>query len=516
MENTEKNKYSQDISELKFKKQNAWEMLNEDDEKEMERLSKRYIEFLSSCKTERATINWLESEARKLGFRNLTSNKEVTKKFKAGSKVYYINKNRAIAFAVIGKRPLTEGMHIVAAHHDVPHLDLKAIPLYEKYGLALLKTHYYGGIKKFQWAAIPLALHCFAITKDNKQITFSIGEKPEDPVFTITDMPPHLSYKLQDERKSREVIKGEELNILVGNRPKIVRNETQELSKNQNHIQSQTQSQNSNDQQVQNQASLAKAGPEERVKAAVLEYLYRNYGITEEDLAWAEVSAVPAIAPREVGFNRELIGGFGHDDRSCVMAAFEAISQIKNPEHTAVVIFFDKEEIGSAGANSAQSMMIPDFITFLLEKTEPPATYENMRKTFINSYVLSADTNAPIDPSFDTAWDPLNSGYMGHGVWICKFTGSGGKVGSSEAEAEFIAKIRSLLQKNKIPYQFGEMGKVDEGGGGTVAKFLAQQNMHVLDISIPVLSLHSPFEVLSKVDYYYTVLACKAFLENAL
>lgn len=471
-------------TELGYKKTSGWESLQAQDERVMEDQARRYMDFLSVCKTERESLAWLDKAARQRGFVPLSESKP-GQTLKPGTRLIFNNKNRAMGLAVIGRKPITEGLHLVAAHHDVPHLDLKALPLYEKHGLALLKTHYYGGIKKFQWAALPLALHGFVITKGGKQITFAIGEKPGDPVFSITDLPPHLSAKVQNDRKATEVLKGEELNILVGNRPRKPTGGNQ-------------------------------AKGEEKVKGAVLDYLHRTFGLVEEDLAWAELSAVPALSPREVGFNREMVGGFGHDDRSCVMAAFEAIINVKVPEHTAAILLFDKEEIGSAGASGAQSMMIPDFFSSLIELANGHVSYGLLRQAISNTYVLSGDTNAPIDPTFDAAWDPSNAGYLGNGVWICKFTGSGGKVASSEADVEFIARMRSLLSREKIPYQFGEMGKVDEGGGGTVAKFLAQLNMHVLDLALPVLSLHSPFEILAKVDYHHTIRAYQAFLAQSL
>ncbi len=467
----------------RFQPVNGWDNLPKAEEKLLEKHADRYLEFLQKCKTERETLTHLEESAKKDGFK-LVSPDSSPRKLTPGSRVMFISKNRAMGLAVIGKRPVEKGFHVVAAHHDVPHLDLKALPIFEKHGLALLRTHYYGGVKKFQWCAIPLALHGFAITKSGKTVSFQIGEKQGEPVFTITDVPPHLSYKVQNDRKATEVFKGEELNILVGSKP---------LPKNKD-----------------------TAKGEERVKNAVLEHLFRTYGLEEEDLAWAEIAAVPAFEPREVGLSREMIGGFGHDDRSCVMAAYEAIRNVKVPEHTAVVLLLDKEEIGSAGSSGAQSMMIPDFFNLLVHLQTGGTSYTLLRQSLSESMVLSGDTNAPIDPTFEAAWDSSNAGLLGNGVWICKFTGAGGKSGSSEADVEFIAGIRRLLTRRKIPYQFGEMGKVDEGGGGTVAKFFAQLNMNVLDLALPVLGLHSPFEVLSKVDYHATIAAYQAFMEEKL
>jgi aspartyl aminopeptidase len=480
-------------SALLYKPANAWEGLNPAAEKDLEKKAGAYIDFLNTCKTERETISFIETHAVKHGFKPIATVFQ-GKALKPGTKVYWINKNRAIGLAVLGKRPIETGIHAIVAHHDVPHLDLKPIPLFQKHNLALLKTHYYGGIKKYQWCAIPLSLHVFAVTTTGKNLAFSIGEKPGDPVFTITDVAPHLSYKVQNDRKATEVFKGEELNVLVGSRPIAGKAAAKAKGK----------------------AGKGEDKPADLMKQRVLEYLHAHYGMTEEDLAWAEVSVVPALPVREIGFDRSLIGGFGHDDRSCVMAGLEAIFEVKTPENTAVALFFDKEEIGSAGASGAQSMMVSDFLNQIVEAAAGRTSYQLLRKVLSESFVLSGDTNAAVEPTFEGAWDLSNSGLIGNGVWICRYTGSGGKYGSSEADIEFIARVRALFQKQQIPYQFGEMGKVDEGGGGTVAKFLAQLNMHVLDLGLPVLGLHSPFEVLSKIDYYYTIKAYRAFMEEKL
>ncbi|HAE41065.1 MAG TPA: aminopeptidase [Candidatus Riflebacteria bacterium] len=466
-----------------FKVECAWDKIKNSELKLLETRCKDYLEFISRCKTERGTIEFAEKLINKAGFKPLAPLGQ-NKKLKPGSKVYFINKSRAMGLAVIGKRPVSEGFRFIAAHHDVPRIDIKAQPLYEKHGLALFKTHYYGGIKKFQWAAIPLSLHIFAIDRAGKNLSFVIGEKPGDPVFTITDIAPHIGKKIQYERKTADVLAGEELNIVVGNRP-------MPLSKDQT---SETPN---------------------RVKNAVLEYFETNYHLTEEDIAWAEIRAVPALAASEVGFDRALIGAYGHDDRACVGAALAAITEMGIPEHTAAVMFYDKEEIGSAGPNGAQSMLTTDFLSMLTEATSGDSSFATIRTAIRATMVLSADTNAPIDPTFEGAYDPLNSGVVGKGVWITKHSGSAGKSGSSEADIEYLAYIRRLLSKENIPYQFGEMGKVDEGGGGTVAYLLANLNMNVVDISLPTLSLHSPFELISKIDYHYSVSAYKAFLQNS-
>lgn len=465
-----------------FKVDCAWDRMKDSEKKLFDKRNNDYLSFISKCKTERATIEYIEERARKAGFEDAKPLGK-GKKLKPGSKIIFINKGRALGLAVIGKRPASEGFRIVAAHHDVPRIDIKAVPLYEKHGLALFKTHYYGGVKKFQWAAIPLSLHIFAMGKNGKKLNFVIGEKPGDPVFTITDIAPHLAKKIQWERKTPEVINGEELNIVVGHKPE----------------------------------PLGKKGEEtpNRVKNAVLKQMENDFGMSEEDIAWAEIRAVPAFPACEVGFDRSLIGAYGHDDRACAAAAFSAIIEMGTPEHTAAILLLDKEEIGSAGPNGAQSMMVPDFLGILAEATSGDSSYAAIRNAMSETFVFSADTNAPVDPTFEGAYEPMNSGYIGKGVWVTKHTGSAGKFGCSEADIEFLHFVRKLLTKEQIPYQFGEMGRVDEGGGGTVAYLLANLNMHVIDISLPTLSLHSPFEVISKIDYHYTVSAYKAFMQNS-
>lgn len=464
-----------------FKVDWAWDRIKESESKLLEKRTKDYLNFISECKTERGTIEHIETRARKAGFTYLPALGK-GKKLKPGSKVMFLNKNRALGLAIIGRKPADEGFRIIAAHHDVPRIDIKATPLYEKHGLALFKTHYYGGVKKFQWAAIPLALHIFALDKKGKKMNFVIGEKPGDPVFTITDVAPHIGKKLQWERKTPDVISGEELNIIVGHKPEASANEVETPN---------------------------------RIKNAVLRHLEKELGMSEEDLAWAEIRAVPAFRASEVGFDRALIGAYGHDDRACVGAAFAAINEMGTPDHTAAILLLDKEEIGSAGPNGAQSMMVTDFLGMLTEATSGESSFAAIRTALSATYVLSADTNAPIDPTFESVSDPMNSGIMGKGVWVTKHSGSAGKSGSSEADIEYLHFIRNMLSKENIPYQFGEMGKVDEGGGGTVAYLLANLNMHVIDISLATLSLHSPFELLSKIDYHYTVSAYKAFMQNS-
>ncbi len=462
-----------------FKANNAWDCLKPKDVKVLEKRCSEYFDFIGKCKTERSTVSYIKAKAEKAGFKTLPAF-GMGKKLKPGTKVMFVNNNRAICLGIIGKKPSNEGFRLIAAHLDVPKVDVKSTPLYEKDNLALFKTHYYGGIKKFQWVTIPLSLHIFAIDKKGNTLSFVIGEKEGDPVFTISDIAIHLAQKMQMKRLTNEAVTGEELNIVVGSKPD------------------------------------SKTDPNQpnRVKNMVLREIEKQFGLTEEDLAWAEIHAVPAMRPAEVGFDRGLIGAYGHDDRSCAYAAFAALSEVDVPEHTAAILLLDKEEIGSAGPNGAQSNLVMDLITMLTEATSGDTSFAAVRNATRNTLVFSADTSASIDPSFESAYDPLNSGYLGRGVWISKFSGKGGKSGSLEVDIEFLAKIRKMFESEGIPYQFGEMGKVDEGGGGTVSRFIASHNIQVVDIAIPTLSLHSPFELISKADYHFSVSAYKAFLKN--
>lgn len=462
-----------------FKPNSAWDRLTPKDLKLLDKRCKDYLDFITKCKTERATVEYIKAKAIKNGFKPLPNLGE-GKRLKPGSKVMFINNNRAICLGIIGRRPAKDGFRLIAAHLDVPKIDAKSLPLYEKDNLALFKTHYYGGIKKFQWVTIPLSLHIFAIDKKGKTLSFVIGEKEGDPVFTISDIAIHLAQKIQMKRLSNEAVTGEELNILVGSVPD-----------------SQTDTDKPN-----------------RVKNMVLRQIEKDYGLTEEDLAWAEIHAVPAMKPAEVGFDRGLIGAYGHDDRSCVYASFSALSEIDIPEHTAAIMLLDKEEVGSAGPNGAQSSLVIDLISMLTEATSGESSLAALRNATKNTLVFSADTSAAIDPNFEGAYDPLNSAYPGKGVWINKFSGRAGKSGSLEVDIEFLAKIRKMLDEENIPYQFGEMGKVDEGGGGTVARMIAAHNIQVVDMAIPTMSLHSPFELISKADYHYSVSAYQAFMKN--
>lgn len=453
------------MSELK----SGWEKLNENELNEINVFADQYMDFLNKSKTEREIINSCEAIVKEHGFRDITEFETI----KPGDKVYFINRRKNIFLAVIGTEPLNKGINIVGAHADSPRLDLKPKPLYEKDYMALLDTHYYGGIKKYQWTAIPLAIHGVIIKKNGEKVTVNIGEADTDPVFTVTDLLPHLAKKQLGEKLS-DAIKGENLDLLIGSIP----DENEEKDK---------------------------------VKKRVLNLLKQKYGIEEEDFQSSELEIVPAFKAKSVGLDCSMVGAYGQDDKVCVYTALRAILEIDNPKRTAVCLFSDKEEIGSMGNTGMSSNMFTTFVTELLEK----AGYNSINaanRLFANSKMLSADVDAGTNPLYDEVQDKGNCAYIGFGMSVNKYTGSGGKYNSSDANAEYVAEIRNLFDENNIRYQFAELGKVDEGGGGTIAYILANQGVDVIDCGVPVISMHSPFEITSKFDVYTAYRAYKAFL----
>jgi aspartyl aminopeptidase len=433
-----------------------------------------YKKFLDNSKTERRAAKQIVQDAEDSGFVNI--DELITKKQNTCQKVYKILQNRCVALAVLGKEKLISGTNIIASHIDSPRLDLKQNPIYEDLSLGLMKTHYYGGIRKYHWLAIPLALHGTIITNKGKTVDICIGESSDDPVFTVTDLLPHLAAKSQNSKKISEVFEGEKLNLVVGSIPL------------------------GNDKEA------------DRFKLGVLNLLYEKYGIVQEDFISAEIEAVPSQKARDIGFDRSLTGSYGQDDRICAYTSLKAILDIKKPlNQTAIALFFDKEEIGSEGSSGANSNFLEDFICDLLFHSNSNTDNRTLRKTLINSSCLSADVNAAMDPDYKNVHEELNAAKIGYGICMTKFTGAGGKSGSSDATAEFVGKIRQIFNKNKIIWQTGELGKIDEGGGGTIAKFIAQYGMNVLDCGPALLSMHSPFEISSKADVYMTYLAYKAF-----
>ena len=444
---------SDEKSAYAYQKKSAWNIFSSDQIQEAYHFCESYKEFLSKAKTEREAIQLIHQT---------TVNKNAR---------IHLNKHAGAAIIVPGKKPIEEGVKIVISHVDSPRLDLKQIPLFEDKdsNLALLETHYYGGIKKFQWLTIPLALHGIIIKKDGEKINFHIGEDPKDPVFTVADILPHLSYDVQDKKKLRDAIQGESLDIVIGSKP------LEDDDKN-------------------------------KIKDAILEKLHQDYGIIEEDFVSADLEAVPAYPPRDVGFDRSLIGSYGQDDRVCAYTSLQAILSIQNPEYTAIALFVDKEEIGSEGNTSAQ--VIP-FLRSILKQLNPSA---DMDMVMLHSKVLSADVDAAVTPNYKEVFELKNASTLGDGVSMSKYTGHGGKSGANDAPAEYVGEIRQILNEHNIPWQTGELGKVDKGGGGTVAKFFSRMGMTVLDLGPPVLSMHSPYEITSKVDVYASYLAYQAFL----
>ncbi|MBW2020557.1 MAG: aminopeptidase [Deltaproteobacteria bacterium] len=453
------------------KPQLVWDVVGPGEKNKVLAFAERYKSFLDAAKTEREAVRLIEAFSKKKGFKDIT-------RARGGKRFYKINRNKNIALAVIGKRPLISGVNLVASHIDAPRLDLKQNPIYEEVDLAFLKTHYYGGIKKYQWLARPLAIHGKVLKKDGSHLDLQVGESDDDPVFTIADLLPHLARKVQTEKKVSEAFEGEKLNVLVGSLP------------------------------------LGDDKIKERFKLALLEYLFTTYGIVEEDLVSSEIEIVPAGRARDVGWDRSLIGAYGQDDRVCAYASLEAVGELKTPETTAVALFIDKEEIGSDGSTGAKSRFLEDFVADLFEVTGKEATGKALRSCLISSRALSADVNGALDPDYQDVHEKRNAARIGYGVCITKFTGSGGKYGSSDANAEYLGQIRKLFNENKVVWQTGELGKVDEGGGGTIAKFLAIYGMEVLDCGTPLLSMHSPFEIASKADIYMTYKGYQAFFNS--
>lgn len=430
--------------------------------------AKGYKLFLDKGKTERECVSFAVNLLKNNGYEEFDKNK----KYKAGDKIYSVNRGKAIIAGTIGTEDISEGIRINGAHIDSPRLDLKPNPLYERDEIAYFKTHYYGGIRKYQWGTIPLALHGVIVKKDGKTIEINIGENEEEPVFYISDLLPHLSA-VQNERKLSEGLKGEELNIILGTLP-------------------------FDDEDVK-----------EPFKLYILSILNEKYGINERDFARAELEIVPASKSRDVGFDRSLIGGYGQDDRVCAYTALIAEVECKNPKYTTMTILTDKEEIGSVGNTGLNSHYVYDYITYIAENFGA-----DVKDVCKKSTCLSSDVNAAFDPGFPDVYEKNNSCYLNHGCVLTKYTGSRGKGGSSDASAEFMAKITNIMDRAGVYWQVGELGAVDVGGGGTIAQFVAALNIDVVDLGVPIISMHSPFEISSKLDVYNTYLAFKAFYEE--
>lgn len=433
----------------------------------VEEFNKGYAEFLGYAKTERLSVKKTIEIATAAGFVEF----DPDKKYSAGDRVYVNNRGKSLALAVIGTEPVENGVRIAVAHVDSPRLDLKPNPLYEEAEMALFKTHYYGGIKKYQWTTVPLALHGVFCKKDGTTVEVSIGENEDEPCFVVTDLLPHLAQD-QYKRTPGELIRGEELNILIGSRP-FKDDESSEL-----------------------------------VKLNILNILFEKYGITEEDFLSAELECVPAGKPRDIGFDRSLMGSYGHDDRVCAYPCIMAAVDTAAPKHTVVTVLADKEETGSEGNTGMQSTFLEFFIDDLAAMQGGKGS-----RALRNSKCLSADVNAAFDPTFPDVMERRNASFINYGAVITKYTGSRGKGGTSDASAEFVGWIRKILDENNVVWQTGELGKVDLGGGGTVAMYIANLGVDVVDLGVPVLSMHAPFEVVSKFDVYMTYKAVKALFD---
>ncbi len=453
--------------ELSYKKQNYYEQADKAEKKAIFIYAEGYKSFLDAAKTEREATDYAVQAAEKAGF----SEYHFGDPLKAGDKKYFINRGKSVVVFRVGTLPLEEdGMRIIASHIDAPRVDIKQNPLYEDSGMAFLKTHYYGGIKKYQWTAIPLALHGVVILKDGTKVTVRVGEDPKDPVFYINDLLPHLGGE-QMSGSANKLIEGEQLNVLVGGMPYP-------------------------DEDVDG-----------KIKLNVLNILHEKYGITEEDFLSAELSAVPAFPARDVGFDRALIGAYGHDDRVCAYPALTAVLNNETP-HTVLAMLVDKEEIGSEGNTGIQSKVYED----LMEEISL-ALGANFRRVRAASKCLSSDVTAAFDPNFAGVYEKMNAAMLSCGTAMCKFTGARGKSGSNDANAEFIGEVRKMFAEEGVVWQTAELGKVDIGGGGTVAKFVANLNIDTVDLGVPVVSMHAPWEVISKADLYSNYKAFLAFMK---
>ncbi len=460
--------------DLFFEKGYVWEKITKKEKTDVFKMGDDYKAFLDSGKTERESVKEIIRRAEKEGFVNFNTLKKLT----PGTKFYCENRGKMVALVVVGKKGLEEGLNIVGSHVDVPRIDIKQNPLYEEAGLSLLKTHYYGGIRKYQWVALPLALYGTIIKRDGTKVEISIGDKEDEPVFYISDLLPHLA-KDQNLKTLREGIDGESLNVIIGSLPSEGKDDTDKFKRN------------------------------------VLELLNEKYDIEEEDFTSAELQVVPAGKARDVGIDRGLIAAYGHDDRVCAFTSVRAIFDVKNNEKTAVALCVDKEEVGSQGNTGMHSRFFNNLVAEMIN-IQSNGKYSDLtlRRALANSCVLSADVAAAFDPTYPSVSEKLNCAFIGQGITIVKYTGSGGKGGCNDANAEFVGKVRKIFNDNKVNWQTSELGKVDQGGGGTIAYILANFNMEVLDVGVPVISMHAPYELVSKADVYETYKGYLAFYQD--
>lgn len=457
-------------------RENVWKNYNEKEKEELEKLCADYMQFLSDCKTERECVKDIVQRAKLAGYKSLEEVMEQKKRLKSGDKVYAVCMQKAVALFCIGTEPMEKGLNILGAHIDSPRLDVKQNPLYEDGDMAYLDTHYYGGIKKYQWVTLPLAIHGVVVKKDGSSVQIHIGEKEEDPVFCVSDLLIHLAGE-QMEKKAGKVIEGENLDLLVGSIP-------------------------------------LESEEKDAVKKGVLAILSKEYGMEEEDFISAELEIVPAGKARELGFDRSMILSYGQDDRVCAFTSLDAMLAVDAPKRTSCCLLVDKEEIGSVGATGMRSHFFENSLAEVMALT---GEYQELtlRRALKNSKMLSSDVNAGFDPLYAASFDKKNASYCGSGMVISKYTGSRGKSGSNDANAEYLAQLRNIFDQNHAHYQTAELGKVDAGGGGTIAYIAALYGMNVIDCGVAVLSMHAPWEVTSKADVYEAQKCYVAFLQNA-
>lgn len=465
-----------------MERNNAWDAYPGDKKQEVYDFAENYRVFLSENKTERECVKTFVEQAKKAGFISLEEAVANGTTLKAGDKVYADHMGKSLALFVIGSAPISEGMNILGAHIDSPRLDLKQNPMYEDNDMVLLDTHYYGGVKKYQWVTLPLALHGVVAKKDGTVVEINIGEQASDPVVGVSDLLIHLAGD-QLEKKGNKVVEGENLDVLIGNLPADKAADEEKTAK-------------------------------ERVKAQILELLKQQYGIEEEDFLSAEIEVVPAGAARDYGLDRSMIMGYGHDDRVCAYPSFEAILQMDTPERTSVCLLVDKEEIGSVGATGMHSRFFENMVAEVLDRC---GVYTDLalRRALQHSRMLSSDVSAAYDPNYPSVSEKKNAAYFGRGIVFNKYTGSRGKSGSNDANAEYIARLRRIFDENGVAFQTSELGKVDQGGGGTIAYILANYGMEVIDSGVAVLNMHAPWEIISKVDLYEAYKGYMAFLREA-
>ena len=470
---------------------NTWENYTAKQGKEVDAFAREYMDFLDNGKTERECIDVIVNTIEKAGYKELDSLIGAGRKLKAGDKVYSVWMNKSIAMFQIGRKGMTEGMNILGAHIDSPRLDIKQNPLYEDGGFAYLDTHYYGGVKKYQWVTIPLAIHGVVAKKDGTTVEINVGEEEDDPVFFVSDLLIHLAQE-QMEKKANKVIEGEALDIIVGNKPLVLGGRTAKGKDN----------------------DAEKDAAKDAVKKGIIDILQKTYGIEEEDFISAELEVVPAGRAREAGFDRSMILSYGQDDRVCAFSSLKAMLEIGQTDRTACCILVDKEEIGSVGATGMQSKFFENAVAEVMALTGGYSEL-NLRRCLAHSCMLSSDVSSAFDPTYASSFDKKNVAFLGCGMVFNKFTGSRGKSGSNDANAEYIGHIRSIFEKEKVNFQTAELGKVDLGGGGTIAYILALYGMNVIDCGVAVLNMHAPWEATSKADVYETKRGYVAFLNHA-